>query len=87
MNNFVSALGIIVFCIIAWAISSNRKKISWRPVAAGIILQLIIALIVFQAPGSRDFFVFLSDLVNRTIEASREGVEFVFGDLGNRFQK
>mgnify|MGYP001289747272 CR=1 FL=1 len=87
MNNFVSALGIIVFCIIAWAISSNRKKISWRPVAAGIILQLIIALIVFQAPGSRDFFVFLSDLVNRTIEASREGVEFVFGDLGKANSK
>ncbi len=81
MGNVISVAGVIVFCLIAWGISSDRRKINWRPVIAGIVLQLLLALLVFQAPGSRLVFVSLSNFVNHALEASREGVVFVFGDL------
>ena len=81
MGNVISVAGVIVFGLIAWGISSDRRKINWRPVIAGILLQLLLALLVFPAPGSRLVFVSLSNFVNHALEASREGVVFVFGDL------
>ena len=82
MQNFISFTGIVSFCLIAWALSSNRKKISWRPILVGLGLQMLLAGIVFWAPGSRSVFVHLSRFINAVIESSREGMTFVFGGLG-----
>ena len=82
MQNFISFIGIIVFCIIAWLLSSSPKKVNWRPVLIGLALQFVFAAMVFLAPGSKSVFVHLSIFINTVIEASREGLTFVFGKLG-----
>ena len=82
MNNAISLLGILVFVALAWILSSNRKRIKYRPVLAGLLMQLVFAALVFILPQSRGLFLWLSSLVNSTIEASREGLTFVFGQLG-----
>jgi CNT family concentrative nucleoside transporter len=82
MEHLISVSGFIVFCLIAWGMSRNSKKISWRTVVIGIVLQLLIAVLVFLVPASRSVFLWLSNIYTAMIEASREGIIFVFGSLG-----
>lgn len=83
LYNLVSLLGIVVFCAIAWMFSSNRKKVKWRIVGIGLGLQFLFAALVFLVPGSKSVFWWLSKLVNVVLDASFEGVVFVFGNLTN----
>ncbi len=90
--NLISLAGFLCIAGLAWCLSDSRRKICWRPVIGGIILQFVFAFIVFCAPeklispsipGSRELFVLFSDLFNRFIEYSRQGITFVFGSLGS----
>ncbi len=44
----VSFLGLIVMLGIAWALSTNRRAIRWRPVITGTILQVVFAVIILK---------------------------------------
>lgn len=79
--NLISLLGVAVFCLIAWILSSARGKIRWRTIVAGLALQFIFAAAVFTLPVSKNIFLTLSTYVNTVLDASFEGVTFVFGDL------
>ena len=47
--NLVSLLGIFVMLAMAWSVSSHRTKVNWRLVAAGIVLQAVLAAVLFQS--------------------------------------
>jgi len=49
-------LGIAFLIFIAWIFSSNRRKISWRVVITGLIIQLSIAVGILFIPLIEDFF-------------------------------
>ena len=59
----VAAVGFFVLTGLAWLCSENRRAISWRTVAWGLGLQLLIGLLVFRLPGSRRLFVGLNEAV------------------------
>ncbi|MBI4832314.1 MAG: hypothetical protein HY801_12355 [Candidatus Lindowbacteria bacterium] len=82
MEKCVSILGFAVFVLLAWALSADRRAVSWRPVIGGVLLQFFFATVVFCCPGARGAFVFLSDAFTSLINLSQEGVVFVFGSLG-----
>lgn len=82
MENLTSLFGFFVFAFIAWLLSCDRKKINWRPIAGGIALQFLFAAIVFLVPFTRGGFIWLSNVFSKTLEYSRDGIIFVFGDLG-----
>src|SRR5947209_2426687 len=83
MQNLISASGIIVFTIVAWVISEDRKSFPWRVVIWGILLQFIFAfLVLYWDPGTR-FFLKLNDVFNALLEFSKQGAQFVFGSLGS----
>lgn len=77
-----SLAGLFILALIAWLISENRKKIEYRPVATGIILQVIIALVLTKLPFSQSFFLWLNTLVSALQQSTAEGTGFVFGYLG-----
>jgi len=77
-----SILGLIVFALIAWLFSENRKKIALRLVATGLILQLILGLILLKIPAVRSLFLPLNDIVVALDESTTAGTAFVFGYLG-----
>jgi len=58
-----SALGIPVLLALALVFSENRRAAPWGNVAAGILLQLILALLLLKLPASRNLFLLLNDLV------------------------
>ena len=47
--NLISLLGIFVMLAMAWSVSSHRTKVNWKLVGAGILLQTILAAILFQS--------------------------------------
>lgn len=45
-----SLLGILVLVLICYALSAHRKKIDWKLVGTGLLLQLVFAILVLKIP-------------------------------------
>ncbi|MGA3117557.1 MAG: nucleoside transporter C-terminal domain-containing protein [Syntrophobacteraceae bacterium] len=75
-------LGMLALLITAWVVSENRRVVSWRPVIAGLALQVLIALLMLKAPFSRRVFIDLNLFVTALQDATQAGTSFVFGFLG-----
>ncbi len=74
--------GLIVLLGIAWLMSENRRTIHWRLVLAGVVLQVLIAVLMLKSAIFRQIFFALNSVVAAFEEATRAGTSFVFGYLG-----
>lgn len=88
MLNILSLVGIGGLCFIAWLGSEDRRIISWKLVAWGIGLQLLMGGLIFLIPPMRVVFVVINTSVNGVLDASEAGARFLFGsalvpDLSN----
>lgn len=81
MLNVLSFVGIFGLCFVAWLGSENRRVIPWKVIVWGIGLQLIIGLLVFLVPITRDLVVVVNDGLNGIIDASEAGARFLFGNM------
>jgi len=77
-----SLLGFFALHLLAWALSEDRTRISWRPVAAGMVLTAGLGALLLKAPFTRDVFMALNNAMAALERATREGTAFVFGFLG-----
>jgi CNT family concentrative nucleoside transporter len=78
---FISLFGIAGLCFIAWLGSEDRRRVPWRVILWGVGLQLVLGLLIFLLPISRDVVVWLSNLLNGLIDASDAGARFLFGPI------
>lgn len=74
--------GILVLLAVAWLAGENRRVVPWRTVLAGVLLQVVIALLMLKAAPFRSIFFGLNSVVSALEEATRAGTSFVFGYLG-----
>ncbi|KUO63413.1 nucleoside transporter [bacterium BRH_c32] len=81
LTRVLNIIGIPALMLIAWLISTNRKVINWRVIGWGLILELIVALIVFVIPIGTQLFLVVNDVVNNVLESANYGTYFVFGKL------
>ncbi len=77
---FVSLLGMLVLLLIAWALSNNRRKIPWRTVITGTLLQLVFAVLILKTVPGQIFFDKLTKWVTGLLSFSDAGAAFVFGE-------
>ena len=77
-----SAAGLLVFTLLAWALSENRRKVSMKTVLTGIALQILLAAVLLNLPVFLSFFKALNRFVLSLEEATRAGTSMVFGYLG-----
>jgi len=77
-----SALGLLAFPLLAWLLSENRRLVAWRTVAAGLALQLAMAIALLKLPLFKQAFLGLNDAMLALESATRAGTSFVFGYLG-----
>ena len=61
-NRGISIAGLVVFYIVLYVTSANRKKIVWRTVLVGLLCQYILALFVLRTGVGYDIFNFISFL-------------------------
>src|SRR6185503_11917445 len=81
VHHAVSVVGFIVFAGVAWLLSTNRRKVRWKTIAAGVALQLVIGLIIFRFPFSQRILLWLNDAVLALLNASKSASVFLFGPL------
>jgi concentrative nucleoside transporter, CNT family len=81
MGRFTGIIGIIVILGLAFLWSNNRKKINYRLVITGLLLQIVLAIFILKVPIGQDIFAFLGKAINKLLDFSKEGGLFVFGDL------
>lgn len=77
-----SLLGIAAILALAWACSENRRVFPLRTVAAGLGMQVFLALLLLKVPVARDALFALNGLVAALTDATKQGTSFVFGYLG-----
>lgn len=81
MGRFTGIIGIIVILGLAFLWSNNRKKINYRVVGTGLLLQVLLAIFILKVPLGQQIFYWLGQAINKLLDFSREGALFVFGDL------
>ena len=79
----VSLLGLVVFILLAWGMSSHRRRFPWRAVLWGIGLQFAFALLILKTSWGAAVFDFTGEAINRLVGFSNEGCRFVFGALAD----
>jgi len=72
--------GLLGLVVIAWALSEDRRRVPWRVVGAGILLQISLALLI-KLPPVASAFLLLNDGVGALQKATDAGTAFVFGYL------
>jgi CNT family concentrative nucleoside transporter len=81
MLNLLSLAGLGGLCVVAWLGSEDRRRVPWKIIFFGIGLQLVLGLLIFRFPITRDAVVWLSSLLNGLIDASEAGAKFLFGPI------
>ena len=83
--DFVSILrglfGLVVITALAFIFSNNKKKINWKLVASGIIMQFVFAFIVVKTDIGREIFSNCSKFFVWLFSFASDGAQFVFGAL------
>ena len=81
--NLISGLGIVVFLVVAWCFSTNRRNVNGRVIVWGVGLQLLLAWMVFHLPASRAVMRWVNREAVGLLTSSQEATKFLFGDLGD----
>ena len=76
-------LGLSFLIFLAFLFSNNKKRIDWKLVGTGIIMQIIFAFIVLKTTIGKDIFSGLSHAFVALLGFTIEGAKFVFGSLAN----
>jgi concentrative nucleoside transporter, CNT family len=82
MLQLQSAFGIFALLAIAWVLGENRRAVSIKQAAIGLVLTLITAIVLIKLPLVAHAFGAINDAVGAIAAATRAGTSFVFGYLG-----
>src|SRR6185436_9765340 len=83
-SRLTGLFGLVLILAIGFALSRNRKAISWRVVAWGLGLQVVFAVFVLRVSFGREMFKWLGGVVTSILGFSYAGSEFVFGEIGKQ---
>ena len=81
MERLISLLGLLFFLFLAYVFSENRKKIPWKHVIYGVLLQLSFGLLILKTSSGKWVFSKLNGAFTAMISFTNTGSEFVFGGL------
>ncbi len=76
-----AALGIAFFCLVAWLLSSDRRRVPWRVIVFGIVMQAGLGWFILDTSIGLRCFEFLGDKVTTLIDMTDHGSQLVFGVL------
>ena len=82
MLQLQSAFGVLALLALAWALGENRRAVSLRQAAIGLVVTVLTAVALIKLPVVAHAFGVINDAVGAISAASRAGTSFVFGYLG-----
>src|ERR1700741_5151450 len=77
-----SAIGIFALLALAWAFGENRRAVSLRQAAIGLVVTFVTAIVLIKLPLVARAFGAINDAFETISAASRAGTSFVFGYVG-----
>lgn len=80
----VSLIGVALMLLIAFIFSSHKKAINWRTVGGAFAIQAAVGALVLYFPPGIQFLLALTGYVENIISYSQDGINFIFGPLGNK---
>ncbi|MBK5280014.1 MAG: NupC/NupG family nucleoside CNT transporter [Bacteroidia bacterium] len=83
MDYLRGLFGLLFIVGVAFLLSGNRKKIDWRLVVVGLIIQIVIGLLIAKVGFVRLGFEFVSEKFVIFLSFAKEGSRFVFGELAD----
>ena len=81
MDILRAVIGLTVLIMVAYIFSGDRKKIDWRLVGVGILIQVIFGLLIGQVEVVQSMFSAVSAGFVRFLSFALNGAEFLYGDL------
>ncbi|MCA9916017.1 MAG: hypothetical protein KC496_21830, partial [Anaerolineae bacterium] len=80
MLRLISAIGLLVMILLAWLLSSNRRRFPLRVVAGGTALQLGVAALILNSERGQSIFTSIGNFFTTLLGFVDQGCSFVFGD-------
>ena len=74
-------LGIAIVLGVAYWMSYDRKRIDWKLVGAGLLMQLLFALAVLYVPAVGIALEWIGKIFVKLMDFTQEGVQFLLGPL------
>ena len=84
MSIIFTFLGIIFALLVAYIFSFNRKAIDIKKPIIMIAIQIVIVLFMMNTSIGLNLLTAMSTFFEGLMNISKEGIEFVFGDLQNK---
>ena len=79
-HRLICLLGLMVMLLLAWLLSENRRRMNWRLIATGVIVQLLFAIVILKTALGKGIFIAAQHFVNGSLECGKQGSVFVFGE-------
>jgi len=76
-----SLFGLIALTGIAWLLSVDRARVSWRVVAWGLALQIVFAAFILKTPIGAGIFSAANTVIVALLGFTVDGARFLFGNL------
>ena len=73
--------GLAVLIGLTWLFSNNKRRVDWKLVGTGLVLQVAFAALVLLVPGGREAFDWLGRLFVQVLGFVNAGSAFIFGNL------
>src|SRR5438270_3837068 len=82
LDSMHALAGMIGLVALAWLASEARRAVPWRAVAAGIVLEIVLAVLFLKIAMVKSAFMALNDALMVLERATQAGTGLVFGYLG-----
>ncbi len=74
-------LGLLILIALAYLFSTNRKAISWRVVATGLTIQILLALGILHIPFIQAIFEYGGKVFVKILDFTNAGTRFLFKSM------
>jgi CNT family concentrative nucleoside transporter len=74
-------LGLASLILILWLMSEHRRKVNWKLVASGILMQIIFAFLILKVEAVKNVFEAMGNFFVLILDFTKAGSSFVFGNL------
>ncbi len=81
MQQFQGIIGIVLILGVAWLVSNNKKRINYRLVISGLLLQIVLAVLILKVKFVTSIFQWLGNQMTHIEAFAKEGAAFVYGGL------
>lgn len=83
MERVISFVGLLCMVAIAFLLSADKKKINWKTVISGVVLQMLLGLIILKSSIGHQVFETARATFQGVLNFTNEGSMFIFGSLAD----